>query len=178
MERAGQDFRPSLREALRQLGRAREYAVLAQRDPWQFAVEWSALQALGVDLTDARWLMACGLVELRRETSLAGSFRRTFEELEPPRLTAESAFILTERGEAWFNQRESDAVRIVTASLPDHAQSASAAPVGDGPRDRPHWDADQRELRFRGEVVKRFRVPAKPGTDSGGLRGRGLAAAH
>jgi hypothetical protein len=57
--------------------------------------------------------------------------------------------------------------RVLTALTPvqDMAHAAAKPPVEQPPAapsaDRPRWDSQRRELHFRGQVVKRYRQPAK-----------------
>src|SRR5262249_3342725 len=90
-----------LLKALAHLLRARDYAGDTAADAWQFAVEWRVLQAAGLEPTDARWLVARGLVEFRREITIPLALHRTFVPLDVPRLTFDSAFILTDTGTAY-----------------------------------------------------------------------------
>lgn len=150
----------ALLDALDQLERARRYARNAAGDPWQFAVEWSELESRGIDLTDLRWLVARNFVELRREITVPKAFQRAFVEPDVPRLTADAAFMLTVAGSEFVQGLGESRGSIVVESIPDRDPIApTAAPAAEEP-DRPHWDADRRELRFRGQIVKQFRVPA------------------
>ncbi len=93
-----QALTPALNQALRRLLRAREYARDIGGDPWQFAVEWKTLRALGLERADMRWLAARGLVERHRELSAPGAFRRDFDAIEAERCAGDTSFLLTEAG--------------------------------------------------------------------------------
>jgi hypothetical protein len=137
--------------------RATDYARDLAVDPWQFAVEWKDLGARGLERTDVRWLVSRGYVELKREVSFPAAFQRFFIVPDVPRLWHDTAFILTDSGVAFarsFAEQPFD-----TDTSPDHTPTAPT-PAPQPSADKPSWDKDRRELRFRGELVKAFRVPA------------------
>jgi hypothetical protein len=133
---------PGLDRALALLRQALAHAESTRQDPWQFAVAWSTLQVLG--LTDAALarLLEQGHVEHRLETTPDGARRRTFGEprAAPPRLL--SSLALTAAGAA-YACRQVGSMRADPGAIPT-----------------PYWDAHDRELWFRGRLVKYFRPDA------------------
>lgn len=158
-EQSSLPLRRSLLDALDQLERAHYYACNADTDgdPWQFAVEWSVLERQGIDLTDVRWLVARKFVELRREvSSMPAAFQRAFVEGNVPRLTTDAVFILTNAGRKFVQSLRKG----VTFPLPDRDPIIPDSDAALRRAEKPHWDADRRELWFRCQIVKQFRVPA------------------
>jgi hypothetical protein len=142
-------------DALTLLLRATDYARDVAADRWQFAIEWKDLNARGLERTDVRWLVSRGYVDLKREISLPAAFRRLFVDSDVPRLWHDTAFILNDAGVAFVR---SFAGHDASQASPDHAPIVPAAPAYS--TDKPTWDKDRRELRYRGQLVKAFRVPA------------------
>src|SRR5262249_21321121 len=97
-ESSRQSATPCVAEALAHLLRATEYARDIGVEPWQFAVEWRELKSRGLERTDVRWLVARKYVDLRRETSIPAAFQRVFVMHDIPRLTSDTAFVLTDAG--------------------------------------------------------------------------------
>lgn len=152
-------------EALAKLLRAREYADEVGVDPWKFAVEWRVLKARGLEETEARYLFARGLIELRREISIPGAFERTFVQHDVPRLSRDSVFVVTETGAAFYRGVCACAETSVPPSSPDRSTypvAVHSSQTDERPRAllKPHWDPDRRELTFGGQIVKRYRVPS------------------
>jgi hypothetical protein len=135
---------PSLRAALQILARARTYAAQLHLDVWDFAVEIDALRAAGIDNSDLRLLTCQGLVEHAEECTPSGEQRRTFAAGGALVLGGRTCFVLTAKGCAHL---ETDAPPAV--AVPAFADALL-----------PCWDAQLRELRLAGELVKRYRVPA------------------
>jgi hypothetical protein len=146
-----------LATALAVLHEARRYAAELEVSPWEFAVEWDDLARVGATHNDLRWLMAQGALEHGVERTRPRDLQRTFRFPAGRTLGSGSCFVLTSLGASWTEEL----VRALTAKLrvsePREAREPatySAAVV------RPAWDAERRELRFRGRLVKRFRSPA------------------
>jgi hypothetical protein len=152
-------------DALAALLRAREYAEEVGVDPWKFAVEWRLLKTRGLEETDVRYLVARGLVDLRREISLPAAFERTFIPHDVPRLSHDTAFILTPAGIAYCRSLGDLAE---SSALPADPNRISIAPTSSSPAPdlspralaKPQWNSDRRELTFCGQLVKCYRVPS------------------
>jgi len=148
-------------DSLLHLLRARDYAEQLASDPWQLAIEWSVLHADGLERTDVRWLVARGFIEARREISISCAFERSFIVHDVPRLSRDTAFILTDAGAAYCRTLLSSADPI--ASMLGQ-QSGSPSPTPNGrPKviDKPSWNKNHRELWYCGKLVKSYRVPAR-----------------
>lgn len=154
-------------DALACLLRAREYADEVESDPWKFAVEWRLLRARGLEETDVRYLVARGLVDLRREISRRGAFERTFIAHDVPHLSSDTAFVLTAAGisfcrllgENGESPLVSDSQHTSTSPSSLTAPQVAASDENVAPV-KPHWNRDRRELTFRGQLVKCYRVPS------------------
>ena len=72
----------NLRSGLALLWRAYMYAQDARVDLWDFALEIDNLYETGLTISDLRWLVAKGLVEHGRETSVYGDSHRSFHPSE------------------------------------------------------------------------------------------------
>lgn len=118
---------------------------------WEFAVELEALTSSGVSGTDLRCLIRQGLVEHRHECTRRGSRVRRFTMPRGARLEPGSCFVLRPAG-------AQAARRMIRRNAGPALNGVSHLHKADG---RPLWDADRRELRHGGLVVKRFRQPAK-----------------
>src|SRR5262245_7929580 len=137
---------PSQRTALRLLLQAAERAERSGMDCWQFAVELRVLREAGLSHTDLRQLRIDSIVEAAVENTRAEDPTRKFSPLSNLYLPETACFILTGPG----RQR--------LLGLPLHSDIPPAVPA-DGvslPATRPHWDAEQRLLKFSGLVVKQF----------------------
>jgi hypothetical protein len=144
----------SVRAVLVRLVEAQDMAVAFHKNPWEFAVELASLTTLDVNHSQIRWLISEGLVEPRVETISGTARRRTFRKLHSLALPERTCLVLTDCG-------QQAAARIA----PDLHRAPIDRPSGTGSSeppapDRPHWDAQRRQLSFQGQLVKVFRVPA------------------
>jgi len=119
---------------------ARGYAADLQRDAWDFAVELVSLHTAGITSAELRWLMCHGLIAHALECSVPEKHERQFRQASNLMLTAQSCFVLTERGLALARPAEE--------------------PVSPAPAVIPRYFPDLKELWFQGTLVKRFKVPA------------------
>jgi hypothetical protein len=143
--------------AIELLRTAWRYACDTNRDVWDFAVEASELQGMGLTATDFRWLTCKGFVRHGCELTSNGSASRTFRECRGLNYEPTSCFVLTESGLAFANS-----VLDPPQSLCDlfNGRPELADTSGNPGDSRPCWDCDNRELRFRGQLVKQFKVPS------------------
>lgn len=124
------------------LGLLRHAATLAADascNRWEFAVELPELLRAGASVTTLRWLVAKGLALHGTETRGEGD-PRAITPTHSLRFGKRSCFVLADVS--------IDGTRLTLAT-----QIIEGKPP-------PHWDAERRELWFRGTLVKRFRVPA------------------
>ncbi len=132
--------------ALSLLQRARDAAADLHLDPWEFAVSLTDLLAAGLTGTDVRRLVADGLAEHAHERVRPGVGHRSVRRMANLALTARTCFILTPAGE-----------RLLSRWTGHPAANGN----GSGPKPpAPRWDADRRQLWFREQLVKCYRVPA------------------
>ncbi len=149
------------RSALSVLLAAFDYAADSRADRWQFAIDLSDLFARGATLSDIRWLIHRGLAEHAKETTTPGDPKRSFRALAPTSFPADACLTLTDHGATslrpLLQSREASAPNPPqSGAFPDPrppTPDPSAAP-------RPLWDPLHRELRYAGQVIKRYRVPA------------------
>jgi hypothetical protein len=141
------------------LHQARDYALELGVSPWEFAVEWDDLARAGATHNDVRWLLAQGALEHGVEKTRPRDPRRTFQCPGGRTLGLGSCFALTAQGAEWSQAL----VRTARVEAPPSGEPRPGRSTPTGPTDpaqRPRWDADRRELRFRGQVLKRYRSPA------------------
>lgn len=140
-----------VREGLRTLFAARQYAAQAGRTVWEFAVELRVFTGLGLTSNDLRWLLHQGYVQHARETTKPGSACREFEHIANFMLPEGTCFVLTDPG---YEQ-------LAQAFGPGWAGAAGGpAPAAEDLKLRPAWDGVARELYVGGLIVKRFKQPA------------------
>ncbi len=148
-------FLVAMHEALGLLARARQYARSAACCVWQFAVDIDTFSRAGLTPNDVRWLIHRRCVEHRLETTEPGAESRSFRDSDCS-LHARSCFIVTDAGLAL--------ARKVSGLLGAQRECASPPAAREDPDNgqllRPHWNAQRRELRVDGQVIKRFRSSA------------------
>ena len=135
-----------IRPALDLLNEARLYAEQTSGELWEFAVELDQLTSLGLNLNDFRWLVRKGLVEHMREVTLEGDNGREFRPTGDMVFPDRTCFVITGAG-----------VSTLTAAADGQSTSSFDS---DGSVPKPHWDAEARELRFNGIVIKRYKWQA------------------
>lgn len=143
--------------ALGRLTRALDHANDTGRDKWDFGVEIQELLAAGLATSDLRWLVCKGYVEHAREITLPGEDGRAFHSTGNLTFAKRTCFVLTAAGlSAVRGQSTAESASCRTDSI-------SRVDVGHGHAQRlvPHWDPKLHELRLDGQLVKRFKVPAR-----------------
>lgn len=150
--------RPSVavKNGIKALCQARDYAVDLRRSLWDFAVEVASLRELGLTNSEFRWLLCKGYVEHGEETTLAEAGTRTFRRIGELTITSRTCFVLTELGAVF-------ASKMYDESTPCSEFTGDGDRVpGDGSAYSliPHWDKDRQELRVGTRIVKRFKTPA------------------
>jgi hypothetical protein len=145
------DFRAAARELLKAL----DYARAGQRDIWDFAVEISTLRETGLSDADFRWLVCLGHVEHACEVTTPRDLRRQFQSTGKLSFKNGTCFVLTESGAEFARTNLNGRSTFVT-------ESSVARRSVDGSQNAitPQWDANIRELRLGGALVKQFRWPA------------------
>jgi hypothetical protein len=151
-----------IRPAIESLVTAFNYAEDSHTDRGQFAIGITELQAIGATLADLRWLILRGFAEHGRETTIPGDAERSFRRLVPTAFPIETCFVMSAVGAANF-RKVLHRGRITTGSVESRPAPAAAGDVEIlvDSRVTPDWDPIRRELRYRGKVIKRYRVPAQ-----------------
>jgi len=145
-----------IRQGLRHLLQAQQYADQLERDAWDFAVEISSLHQLGITRSDLRWLICNRYVEHACEVTLPGGDRRQFRRQGELTFTRRTCFVLTESGLELLKtsaskvdgSKEPVAQTKLTPNSPRHTGMV------------PTWDADRQQLRLGDVVVKEFKLPS------------------
>jgi hypothetical protein len=157
------------RSALSLLLSAYDYALDCQADPWQFAVAFTELIEHGATVADIRWLILRGYAAHARETTIPGDKERTFRQLAPTCFPPDLCVALAPTATATIRSllETSNFTHSHGKDFPSSSQGRSggrpslgAHPVTPQSILKPLWDQAHRELRYNGQVVKRYRVPA------------------
>jgi len=147
-----------IRDGIAQLAEAYQYAIDADRDVWDFAIELPNLLACGLTRSDLRWLVSKAYVEHACEITAPQDSSRQFREGLNLAFTERTCFVLTPAG-AQFG-----AVALGEGPLPALHPSVPPAieHLAPAPREseRPSWETDRRILRLGDCVVKWFRLPS------------------
>jgi hypothetical protein len=142
-----------------------DYALDSHVDRWQFAVALTELQSSGATLADIRWLLLRGLAEHAKETTVPGDHQRSFRPLVPTSFPADTCLVLSADGAAALrNALGQQSGQIAPQDYPDRTEPTQPIvepPQQAAPRLTPEWDDTRRELRYDGQVIKRYRVPAQ-----------------
>ena len=134
------------------LFRAHRYAVDTGSDIWDFAVEIAHLRSLGLTDSDLRWLARKGYVEHAREVTVQGHDGREFQSTGDLTFRKRTCFVLTADGVSKAGYVAED-----KATLTDDVNGPGEENGQTVQSPTPHWDAETRELRMNGQVVKRFK---------------------
>jgi hypothetical protein len=150
---------------LRILITAYRYSVDAGLSPVEFAVEMDRLREVKMIECDFRWLIAKSYVEHVTEMTRSDEESRVFQRSCGMILSPASCFALTSSGVEF-------AERVLARHIGDSSKNGSrmdgarARAVRSNGKDQetngqvPCWDPERQELRFRGFLVKRFRLPS------------------
>ena len=150
------DLSPRPRAALAELLEAHDYARDAHHDLWDFAVELGVLAALGLTLTDLRWLVCKQYVEHAREVTLPGDKERAFRPGGGLTFARRTCFVLTQSGVSVAR-----ALSNVSALGERRAVAAAGSTDGDEAKTpAPRWDPHRHELCLGGRLVKQFKLPS------------------
>jgi hypothetical protein len=169
-------FDDSPRIALRLLSHAYWLANDTGSDLWDFALEIDRLFEAGLTVSDLRWLVAKGFAEHGEELSVYGSPHRSFRRGDGFFFDHSTCVVLTARGASFVGRflsepaeslNSSTAIEVtssaggVTAKLHNVASPCHSAEGRLLATIKPCWHSLRRELCLNGQVVKRFRVPAR-----------------
>ena len=160
---------------VRRLRQAYDAAFACGRDAWDFSVELSQMQKIGVETHVLRTLICKGWIVHRKETTPTDQNQRTFEQVDGLALSEQSCFIISKQGYEIANSHEMKQRETVeTNSMSSHHSKPLSQTVENevdtsqlGASSRPHqplkpvWDRERRELRLGKIVVKRFKWPAE-----------------
>jgi hypothetical protein len=158
VESAGTALPAQLRSALCLLLQAWDYATDCERDAWDFAIEIHSLRQQGLTNSDLRWLLCKGLTKHATENTVSVVKGRSFYPGAGLSFTDKTCFILTATGLSAARQLDQNGRELGPLSVNGNGNR----PIR--PRSEralvPHWDSSRRELRWLGELVKRYRLPA------------------
>jgi hypothetical protein len=150
------------RSALVALLHAFDYASDGTVDRWQLAIELTELLSTGATLSDIRWLILRGFAEHAKEITIPGDAERSFRPLTPTCIPTDACLMLSVIGAATlrcalgFGSTDTvlQAIEVPVDRL-IHPLGTCVARIN------PEWDSAKRELRYKEQVIKRYRVPAR-----------------
>ncbi|MFV1963866.1 MAG: hypothetical protein ACC628_00475 [Pirellulaceae bacterium] len=167
------DTSSSIADGLEQLLQSWQLAKEVDRDIWEFAVEKSSLNDVGVSNSDLRWMICQGLVEHAYEVKEHAGRSRQFRTGVELCLEDRSCFVLTSEGQrlaqevvhqfganrgkngrmaAPAERQGSNHRRLETASgFRFHAVTQVSTPT---------WDGARHQLRVGSTIVKEFKLPS------------------
>ena len=157
------------------LRQAYDAAFACGRDVWDFSVELSQMQKIGVETHVLRTLICKSWIIHRKETTPTDQNQRSFEEVDGLALSEQSCFVISKQGYEIANSNEMNQPKVEeTSSMSSHHSKPLSQTVENevetsqlGASSRPHqplkpvWDRERRELRLGKIVVKRFKWPAE-----------------
>jgi hypothetical protein len=140
-----------LRAAFAVLLEAFDYAVDTRSDYWEFAVSIGHFHELGLNETDLRWFVRKMYVHHAREVTVQGVNGREFRPTGDLTFCKRTCFVLTDSG-----------VSMARLLLEKATEDTQCDPLSASKESRfgtlvPVWNANTRELRIDGKVVKRFK---------------------
>ena len=146
-----------MRDSITQLSEAYQYAMDADHDVWDFAIELPNLLATGLTRSDLRWLVSKGYVVHACEITDPHDTVRQFRQGRNLAFTERTCFVLTPDGAEFAKTALSEPpISAVRPPAPADVVRISSPPRGS---ERPEWDPDRRVLRVGDSVVKWFRSP-------------------
>lgn len=161
---------------IHRLREAYDAAFACGRDTWDFSIELSQIQKLGIETHILRTLICQGWVLHQREVNPTQENQRAFEEVDGLAFSEQSCFVISKQGYEIANSSE---MKQPKAAEKTSMSSHHSKPLGQSNKDekvdtsllgassRPHlpvkpvWDRERRELRLGKIVVKRFKWPAQ-----------------
>lgn len=150
METADEFVPARIRPGMFQLHQASELARDTDRDLWDFAVEVGSLREAGLRYSELRWLVCKAFVEHARETTRLNADKRSFQRTGELTFTDKTCFVLTQMGQELARNMD----------LPLPAAEPPGQTAIETPSNRPVWDVDRYELRWQGQLVKKYSVPS------------------
>jgi hypothetical protein len=147
---------PSTRAALALLLGCYRCAELLRRPAWDFAPDLARLREVGLSDEALGALVARGAVVHQAEPPRPNGLLRRPPATATATWSAQSRFMLTAEGVTlglWAASPQADA-----APRGPARQAAGGPPTG---HEKPEWEPALRELRYRGQVVKRFHRAAQ-----------------
>lgn len=157
------EFTKPLVTALFMLFRARQYARDAAMNPWHFAVEMEEFYRLGVTKSEVRWLILKGLAIHAQEAFSQQQNARLFKKLPTHRVPNDACLIATDALASLIVCKDAEVGRLTDAGG-IRFSGFSIESRDESEREtqsiQPDWDHHKRELRYEGQLVKKFRVSA------------------
>ncbi len=151
------DFLSRIRPGMVELLTSLDCANSVKSDIWNFAVEISILRKVGLGENEFRWLIFMKYVDHAQEVTRPKDDGRQFRQTGNLTFAKRTCFVLTEVGVLFART----ILRQDPASTSNSPMTAESDPKNAADQIVPTWDAQRRELRMSGRVIKRFRWLAK-----------------
>jgi len=160
--RACERIASKLKPAFIALLEAFDYAEDTDSELWEFAVAMRRFKELGLSESDLRWLERKGYVEHAREVTRLEDEAREFRHTGNLSFSKRTCFVLTAAGAECARSLGSQCGTSRTSSKDDiekrienrEEKASNSIDV------MPVWDAERRELRVNGDIVKQFKWSA------------------
>lgn len=163
----------TLASGLDLLLRAHHYARSSSVDVWQFALEVTELRQAGFTNNEFRLLLVNGYVDHALEITLPGDESRTFRQSGPFSQLSGTCFVLTQTGVHFAGEILDNAAAepnshrdtSINRLMDQTSNRARRSSFNGGPQENlweatPTWDANRKELRLGGQIIKVFKWPA------------------
>lgn len=150
-----------LKPAFAALLEAFDYATETGSDLWEFGVAIRDVLKLGLSESDLRLLVRKGYAEHAREITRLEDDVREFRHTANSSFCKRTCFVLTvdgaEHARSLGNHNDTSIISPRDSKNQLETQETESRPTPDVP---PVWDAERRELRVDGELVKQFKWSA------------------
>lgn len=128
---------------------AREYASDLRCSAWDFAIDFSDAQTMGVAANDLLWMARKGWIQTGVHSGAPSGRGMAATVPALKGVGTQSQFVINERG--------LEIIRTFSGTVPENRAESLACPPS---KSVPTWDAQRHELTLDGRLIKRFRWPA------------------
>lgn len=136
------------------------YAKQSNSDVWEFALEFNQVRDEQVSVSDLRWLVRSGVIDHAQEVTCPGDATRRFATSGNLSFCPKTCFVLTEKGLISLRQLNNHSAPAVLPSSEESTTNGHVRLQQPKVALHPVWDAENRQLRFDGRIVKQFKWKA------------------
>jgi len=142
---------------LAELLKARECSLDTKSDLWEFSISLQTLRGLGLSETYLRWLVRRGYIEHRFDLTAVDDEKPRFRSTSLVRFLQVSCFVMTSAGEDYARPICRTFGQLAHSNSPVH--KAARFGIKDD-SESPYWNANSRQLKFRGRIALQVHRPA------------------